>query len=92
MVEMADVAVCVPSDNTQHIQEAHLASEHVICHLVERALFGEQPTTAKGRGGLVDLPEDGGRKDEQVANLLHDPLSKGGNDWIGLCCHLRAER
>jgi D-sedoheptulose 7-phosphate isomerase len=36
-----DACVCVPSDNTQHIQESHLAIEHVICHLVERALFGD---------------------------------------------------
>jgi phosphoheptose isomerase len=43
--DLADVAICVPSDNTQHIQETHLAIEHIICHLVERALFGEQQTT-----------------------------------------------
>ena len=37
--DLADVAICVPSDNTQHIQETHLAIEHIICHLVEHALF-----------------------------------------------------
>ena len=37
--EMADVAIKVPSQSTQHIQESHLAIEHVICHLVERRLF-----------------------------------------------------
>jgi D-sedoheptulose 7-phosphate isomerase len=37
--ELADVAVCVPSETTAHIQETHLAIEHIICHLVERALF-----------------------------------------------------
>ena len=42
MIDLADVAICVPSDNTQHIQEAHIAIEHIICHLVERAVFGEQ--------------------------------------------------
>jgi phosphoheptose isomerase len=36
---MADAAVSVPSADTQHIQEAHLAIEHVICELVERQLF-----------------------------------------------------
>lgn len=36
---LVDVAVCVPSDNTQHVQEVHLAVAHVICHLVERKLF-----------------------------------------------------
>jgi D-sedoheptulose 7-phosphate isomerase len=37
--DLADVAVCVPAETTAHIQEAHLAIEHIICHLVERALF-----------------------------------------------------
>jgi D-sedoheptulose 7-phosphate isomerase len=37
--ELADVAIRVPSQSTQHIQEGHLAIEHVICHLVERRLF-----------------------------------------------------
>ena len=36
---IVDVAVSVPSTNTQHIQEAHLAIEHVLCELVERQLF-----------------------------------------------------
>ena len=45
LLQYADVAICVPSDNTQHIQEAHIAIEHIICHLVERALFGEHQTT-----------------------------------------------
>jgi len=36
---VADVAVSVPSADTQHIQEAHLAIEHIICELVERHLF-----------------------------------------------------
>lgn len=39
--EMADIAICVPSDSTQHIQETHLAIEHLVCHFVERALFGQ---------------------------------------------------
>ena len=37
--EMAEVAIRVPSQSTQHIQETHLAIEHVICHLVERQLY-----------------------------------------------------
>ena len=36
---MADVAITVPSDNTQYVQESHLAIEHILCDLVERALF-----------------------------------------------------
>jgi D-sedoheptulose 7-phosphate isomerase len=37
---MAHVAIAVPSANTQYIQEAHLAIEHILCDLVERHLFG----------------------------------------------------
>src|SRR5207249_1436314 len=33
------VAIAVPSEITSHIQEAHLALEHALCHLVERAVF-----------------------------------------------------
>lgn len=39
--EKVDVAICIPSESTQHIQEAHLAVEHIICYFVERALFAE---------------------------------------------------
>lgn len=37
--DMADVAICVPNTETQYIQEAHLAIEHILCALVERMLF-----------------------------------------------------
>jgi D-sedoheptulose 7-phosphate isomerase len=40
LAKLADVSISVPSDDTQHIQEAHLAIEHLLCMLVERALFG----------------------------------------------------
>jgi D-sedoheptulose 7-phosphate isomerase len=36
---LADVAIAVPSASTQHIQECHLALEHIICDLVEQQLF-----------------------------------------------------
>ncbi len=36
---MCDTLIKVPDDTTQHIQEAHLAIEHVICDLVEIRLF-----------------------------------------------------
>jgi D-sedoheptulose 7-phosphate isomerase len=35
----ADVAIQVPSRDTQLIQQVHLAVEHLICQLVERALY-----------------------------------------------------
>jgi D-sedoheptulose 7-phosphate isomerase len=36
---LADILIAVPSSDTQHIQEAHLAIEHIICELVEQILF-----------------------------------------------------
>src|SRR5260370_168084 len=38
---MADAAIRVPSTSTQHIQESHLAVEHIIYQLVERQPYGE---------------------------------------------------
>ena len=35
----ADVAIRVPTKDTQVIQQVHLGVEHLICHLVERALY-----------------------------------------------------
>lgn len=37
--QMTDIAIAVPSTATSHIQEAHLAIEHIICDVVERLLF-----------------------------------------------------
>ncbi len=37
--KLADVAITIPSKNTQYIQESHLAVEHIICELVEHYLF-----------------------------------------------------
>lgn len=37
---MVDVAIRVPSRDTQHIQETHLAIEHLLSLLVERELYG----------------------------------------------------
>lgn len=58
---MADVAVSVPSANTQHIQEAHLAIEHILCDLVERYLFGSAPLTPQSWGETPHSPRIGGR-------------------------------
>jgi D-sedoheptulose 7-phosphate isomerase len=39
LADVADVAIQVPSRDTQLIQQVHLAVEHLICHLVERAMY-----------------------------------------------------
>ena len=38
LAERADAAIRIPDATTAHVQEAHLAVEHVLCHLVERML------------------------------------------------------
>jgi len=42
LASLADLAVVVPEENTQYIQEAHLAIEHILCQLVEQHLFDEK--------------------------------------------------
>ena len=42
MPPLCDYNVIVPSDVTANIQESHLALEHIFCHLVEIAFFGEE--------------------------------------------------
>ena len=37
LASAADLCLCVPSDYTPHIQEAHVLALHIICDLVERA-------------------------------------------------------
>ena len=44
---MATVAISIPSSNTQHIQEAHLAVEHILCDLVECYLFDKSDQHAQ---------------------------------------------
>jgi phosphoheptose isomerase len=41
LAAMADIVIAVPSTDTQYIQEAHLAVEHILCELVEFVLFRE---------------------------------------------------
>ena len=40
--ELADHVLCVPSVDTPRIQEAHITAGHIICYLVEQALFGNR--------------------------------------------------
>ena len=47
LASVADVAISIPSSDTQQIQETHLAVEHILCDLVECHLFdkAERPGT-----------------------------------------------
>ena len=41
MKNLADCAICIPSDETPRIQECHILVGHVICEIVEETLFGQ---------------------------------------------------
>jgi D-sedoheptulose 7-phosphate isomerase len=47
LARMATVGIAVPGAGVQYVQEAHLAIEHILCDLVERALFGERGEQAR---------------------------------------------
>jgi D-sedoheptulose 7-phosphate isomerase len=36
-----DYCICIPSDQTPRIQEAHILTGHILCELVEETLFGQ---------------------------------------------------
>ena len=38
--ELVDVAIIVPSSDTQRIQEGHITIGHILCGLVEREMYG----------------------------------------------------
>jgi D-sedoheptulose 7-phosphate isomerase len=42
MSPWSDIKLCVPSDLTPLIQQVHIAAAHVICGLVENAMFGKR--------------------------------------------------
>ncbi len=39
IAKMADIALIIPSSNTQRIQESHITVGHIVCSLIEHALF-----------------------------------------------------
>jgi D-sedoheptulose 7-phosphate isomerase len=46
MAPLCDHCICIPSDVTMYIQQAHLALEHIFCMMVERHYFGSGPDGA----------------------------------------------
>lgn len=39
MKELADLSICVPSNDTPRIQESHIMIGHIICEIIESTLF-----------------------------------------------------
>ncbi len=42
IARLADVSLVVPSSNTQRVQESHITIGHILCSLIEEALFPSQ--------------------------------------------------
>jgi D-sedoheptulose 7-phosphate isomerase len=42
MLDLCDHLLAIPSDSTPKIQEGHLVVGHIICGLIENAMFGEK--------------------------------------------------
>ena len=40
--ELVDYMLSIPSVDTPRIQEAHITAGHIVCYLVEQALFGSE--------------------------------------------------
>ena len=43
MKDLGDVRICIPSSNTQRIQEGHLLAEHILCELMEASILNLEP-------------------------------------------------
>ena len=43
MKDLGDVKICIPSANTQRIQEGHLLAEHILCELMEASILNLEP-------------------------------------------------
>ena len=41
MKELCDYCICVPSNETPRIQEAHILIGHILCSIIEEAIFGK---------------------------------------------------
>lgn len=52
--EAADYCICVPSTDTPRIQEHHILVGHLLCGMVEQALFGD----TQARDTQDDRPDD----------------------------------
>ena len=38
IIDMGDITICIPSNDTQRIQEGHLLVEHILCESVEASI------------------------------------------------------
>lgn len=56
MVSKVDYCIQIPSTDTPRIQEHHILVGHILCEIVEQALFGEALLTARAQRGEGGRP------------------------------------
>ena len=39
LAKVSDIDICIPSNNTQLIQEGHLLTEHILCEILEQSMI-----------------------------------------------------
>ena len=79
----------MPSDNTQHVQETHIALGHIIAELVERALF-ERPLTTSRLKAVDARTSARGRARRQQRPAIVD-FVRGLTRRVACSSHLRFE-
>ena len=58
MKDKADIAINVPSDTTNHIQEMHIAVGHVICGIIEKECSPKIKALFLDRDGTINVDYD----------------------------------
>ena len=53
MASLCDHLICIPSDVTMYIQQAHLALEHIFCLLTERLYFADTSAAELAASGAT---------------------------------------
>ena len=82
-----DVPIVVPSDDTARIQETHIAIIHVLCELVDDALF---PRTGGALSGRVTLVE--GDVTEQAVDAIVNAANSALELGAGVAGAIREQR
>lgn len=65
LLPYCDVALIIPSNDTQRIQEMHTYLIHTICQLVEKQLFGHKPVLQSTSQPILTMQKNDERYDQQ---------------------------
>jgi len=64
LLPYCDVALVIPSNDTQRIQEMHTYLIHTICQLVEKQLFGHKPVLQSTSQPILTMQKNDERYDQ----------------------------